>query len=344
MVETGKNYFAELGLTAGATAEEVKKAFKQLAFQYHPDRNPRNPWAEEKFKNLVEAYSYLTGNLEAYRVMTSKSAMATAAADPGQDILKTLFDIDVSPTRRNKGLAKVQVLLTMEEAFLGAQKKVEFDREEICKECRGKGVDEGAKLFTCTYCFGAGVVGLLEVNEEDAKECPKCNGRGFLSSRGCVACRARGYTLKKAKVQVQIPPKVRAGSVVEVKGEGHQLSLELRGDLQVQVGIKKHPVFTFDGKDIICETSVQMSEAVLGGEIQVPTLGGPTKLSIPPGTQSGQIFRVKGLGLGGDQFVRINVKTPIFLSEKDRSLMRRLKGQGSEEPKGFWQRVKKWFW
>ncbi|MCE9626183.1 MAG: molecular chaperone DnaJ, partial [Deltaproteobacteria bacterium] len=159
-----------------------------------------------------------------------------------------------------------------------------------------------------------------------------------------VPCRARGYALHAVKLKVTVPPQVSDGFPILLQGEGHELSPGRRGDIQVFVHLQRHAWFSFDGKDIICETTVEMSEAALGGEVTVPTLGGTTTLRLPPGTQSGQVFRLKGLGLGGDQFIKIKVKTPIALNEKERLLLRQIQDdRGSEEP-GLWRRVKKWFW
>ncbi|MFO1464636.1 MAG: J domain-containing protein [bacterium] len=343
MADSQKNYFATLGLKPGATREEVKKAFKELAFQFHPDRNPHNPWAEERFKETVEAYSYLTGNLEALRALQGPSAAAKMTGDYAQDILKTLFDIDHPGSLRDRAPFRRELSLSLEEAFAGGTFSLLVEREELCPSCRGNGVEEGAKVFTCTYCFGAGSVsGPGETAER--RECPKCNGRGFLSAKGCLRCRARGYLLQEAKLKVPLPPRVTDGFTVTLPGEGHELAPGRRGDLQVLVRLRRHPRFSFDGKDIICETSVEMSEAALGAEVMVPTLGGTTALRLPPGTQSGQVFRIKGLGLGGDQFVKINVRIPAALNEKDRLLLRRIRGeQGTEQP-GWWQKIKQLFW
>ncbi len=338
--EIERKYWMILGLTPGSPPPEIKKAFKELAFKYHPDRNPNSPWADDRFKEALEAYSFLTGNMEVYRAMTSKSAAATVSADPGQDILKILFDIEVAPAGRHKSPLVAPLTLTLEEAFAGGERKLELARYEICRDCKGRGVEEGSRVFTCTYCFGAGVIG--ELDQES--ECPKCNGRGFLSSRGCTACRARGFLGRNDKLRISVPPRVTHGQEVKIPGLGHQLSLGTRGDLILKISLLPHAVFTFDGKDIICESQVEMTDAALGGEISVPTLQGPTKLTLPPGSQSGQVFRLKGLGLGGNQFVKIQVKTPIVVSEKEKKFLLSLKGNASAARPRFWERIKKWFW
>lgn len=343
MADSQKNYFAVLGLRHGASREEIKRAFKELAFQFHPDRNPHNPQAEERFKETVEAYSYLTGNFEALRAIQQPSSAAKSTGDYAQDILKTLFDVDHPGSLRERAPFHLALELSLEEAFSGGSKVLELEREELCRVCHGSGVEEGAKIFTCTYCFGAGSVGGPEEGEE-RRECPKCNGRGFLSSRGCVPCRARGYLKREVKLNVPFPPRVYDGFVLALQGEGHEQAPGRRGDVQVTIRLLRHPWFSFDGKDIICETTVEMSQAALGGEVQVPTLGGKTPLRLPPGTQSGQVFRLKGMGLGGDQFVKIKVKTPVALSEKERSLLRLIQTEQSQQRSKLWEKLKKWFW
>jgi molecular chaperone DnaJ len=344
MPEASKNYFTVLGLQPNATLEEIKKAFKEVAFQYHPDRNPHNPWAEERFKEAVEAYTYLTGNLEAYRALQQPAPRGSKSAEVMEDILKVLFDIETAPAATRPRPLKVPLELSLQEAFAGGSRKLQIEREDICSACFGKGVEKGAKVFTCTYCFGMGEVSTNKEGTEK-RECPKCNGRGLLSSRGCLSCRARGTLTKRVTLQVDIPPRVNEGQVLNMRGEGHEQNyFGKRGDLQFIIHLKNDPLFTFDGKDIICETTVEMSDAALGGEIFVPTLSGPTKFKLPPGTQSGQVIRLKGLGLGGDQFIKIRVKTPIAVSEKDRQLFRQIKGSTEEGDQSLWQRLKKWFW
>jgi molecular chaperone DnaJ len=343
MADPTHKYLAVLGLSPGSPSEAVKAAFKELAFQYHPDRNPHNEWAEEKFKEVVEAYSFLSGNQEAYQALQSPSAKASVSVDQVQDIYQILFDIELTPaTTRPRPLTQ-ELELTVEEAFLGGDFKLVLERFDLCPQCQGSGVEQGAKTFTCTYCFGEGEV---ESRSDPAgwKECPKCNGRGFLSSKGCVKCRAKGIRVKPVKRILKVPPRTAPGTVLSLAREGHEFKPGERGDVNVVIQVKKDPRFTFDGKDIICETTVDMANAALGGEVTVPTLAGPKKISLSPGTQSGQVLRLKGLGLGGDQFLRIWVQTPQAVSERERNLLRGLKNvRGSHKP-GLWTRLKKWIW
>jgi molecular chaperone DnaJ len=332
-----------LGLKTGAGRDEIKTAFKKLVFQYHPDRNPHNEWAEEKFKEVVEAYSYLTGNQEAYQALKTGSRSAQATSEQIQDIFKILFDVEPKSTSRRSRPAEIFLDLTLEEAFRGGDRKISFERWNLCNECQGSGIEAGAKVFTCTYCFGEGEVGKNRLSEVP-KECPKCNGRGFLSSKGCVTCRARGVVKARFKRTVTLPVKLIHGQMLTFPGEGHEYEPGRRSDLKLTVRLIKHPRFTFDGKDVICEITIPMSQAALGGEIAVPTLNGFQRLAVPPGTQSGQVFRFKGWGLGGDQLIRVWVKTPVAVSERERIFFQTFQ-QGQDRPShSFWSRIKKWIW
>ena len=343
MSSSPKNYFDILGLPPSASSDEIKRAFKDLAFRFHPDRNPHNPEAEEHFKQAVEAYTYLTGNLEAYRSLQTTKKSSEVSSDQVQDILRVLFDIETVPSATRPRVLEAELELTPQEAFAGGQFSIPVERHDLCSACFGKGVEKGAKVFTCTYCFGAGEV-RTQLDSEEMRECPKCNGRGLLSSRGCLNCRARGTIPKKILLKVEIPPGVAEGQVIRLTGEGHEQAIGRRGEVELKARLKRDPRFTFDGKDVICETTVDLSDAALGGEILVPTLRGPSKFKLPPGTQSGQVFKLKGLGLGGDQYIKIQVRTPLAVSEKDRRWLRQFKSHGEEGRPSFWQRIKNWFW
>lgn len=358
MAKKLRQYFAVLGLSTSASPQEIRRTFKELAFQYHPDRNPSNPWAEEKFKEILEAYSYLTGNLEAIRAMQNQSAATQAsvrsrAKEAGfksapmsydaEDILKSLFDLDLDPAGKKAQDLHVPLLLTLEEAFHGGEFKLEYERKDICEHCQGSGAEKGAKKFTCTYCFGAGEI---EVNRSGVttKECPKCNGRGFLSSLGCIPCRARGTLLKKVKKKIKVPAKVQHQQILSFPHEGHEFNIGERSDLKVTIELKPHPSFSFDGGDIICEVNVTMAQASLGSLVKVPRLAGSQKVRLPKSMQSGYVMRLKGMGLGGDQLIRFQVTTPQVLTNKQKRIFESLESQELQEEKGVWSRFKKWIW
>lgn len=343
MSDPTEKYLQALGLVKKATQEEIKKAFKNLAFQYHPDRNPHNDVAEEQFKGVVEAYSYLSGNMEAYQAFQKPAKKTRVSMDEVQDIYSILFDIDLTPAATRPRPLETNLELSLEEAFLGGIKKLYLERYDLCPQCLGQGVEKGAKSFTCTYCFGQGEVE-GPAGAEDHRECPKCNGRGFLSSKGCLNCSARGVEIKPVKRKVTVPAKVGPGKVLTLRGEGHEFELGHRGDVFVKLQLKKDSRFSFDGNDIICETTVEMASAALGGEVTVPTLAGSKKVSIPAGTQSGAVIRLKGFGLGGDQFIRVWVRTPQVISEREKNLILRLKDEDGKSKPGIWSRIKKWIW
>jgi molecular chaperone DnaJ len=343
MAVTARNYLEILGLNEDASPEDIKKSFKVLAFQFHPDRNPHNEAAEEKFKQVLEAYSYLSGNMEAYQALRSPKKTSSISIDQMEDIYQILFDIDLAPAPTRSKVLRAEITLKLEEAFRGGEFPLTVERYDWCLVCDGTGADKGARRFTCTFCFGEGEVDSATA-PEGVRECPKCNGRGFLSSEPCLTCRGRGVSLKKTKLFLSIPPKISPGSVITFPEEGHEFESGKRGMVEVTVFLKKDPRFSFDGKDIICETTVNLGDAALGGEVIVPTLDGPRGVSIPPGTQSGQVVRLKGMGLGGDQFIRVWVKTPTPTSEKERKVFHEFKEARLGRLQRFWVRLKKWIW
>lgn len=341
MADPTRNYLEILGLNQEASPEEIKKTFKVLAFQYHPDRNPHNEAAEEKFKLVLEAYSYLSGNMEAYQALRAPKKTSSIPIEQVEDIYQILFDIDLAPAPTRVKVLRTGVVLKGEEAFRGGEIPFTVERYDWCAVCDGMGTDKGARRFTCTFCFGEGEVDSASA-PEGRRECPKCNGRGFLSSEPCLTCRGRGVSLKKTKLFLPVPSRISPGSVITLPGEGHEFERGKRGILEVAVSLKEDPRFSFDGKDIICETTVSLGDAALGGEVIVPTLDGPRPVSIPPGTQSGQVVRLKGMGLGGDQFIRVWVKTPTPTSEKERKVLHGFKE--ARLGRRFWARLKKWIW
>jgi len=343
MSEMTRNYLEVLGCSPGDSPEEIKEAFKALAFQHHPDRNPHNARAEERFKEVVEAYSYLSGNQEAYQALQKSQKKTSVNIDDVQDIYEILFDIELAPAPVRARVLTADLEIKAKQAFLGGEATLQFERHDICDSCEGTGADKRAKRFTCTYCFGEGEVDSTST-PGGTRECPKCNGRGFLSSEACLTCRGRGVLKKKAKLQVSIPSKISPGSLLTIPEEGHEYERGKRGVLEVRVSLKPDTRFSFDGKDIICEITVGLADAALGGEITVPTLEGSRPVRIPPGTQSGQVVRLKGMGLGGDQFVRVWVKTPSVTSEKERKILKGFKTSSSGRPQGLWVRLKKWIW
>ncbi len=343
MSDAAEKYLSTLGLSREATSTDIKRAFKELAFQFHPDRNPHNTRAEERFKEVVAAYSYLSGNMEAYQALKQPAKPNSETVEQAQDIYKLLFDLDMAPVPTRHRSLQIELELSLEEAFRGGEKKIYLERHDLCSQCMGRGVDAGAKTFTCTYCFGEGEVDSLSA-ENSTRECPKCNGRGFISSKGCVACRAKGIKTVPVERKVSFPPGVKPNQILNIPHEGHEFAPGQRSDVHVILSLKKDARFTFDGKDIICEISVELADAALGSKVTVPSLAGPKEINLPHGIQSGEVIRLKGQGLGGDQFVRVWVKTPQVLSEKEKKFIQGFSGNAKKQRSLWWARIKKWIW
>src|SRR4030095_121708 len=308
MASTAKDYFAILGIKPGADPQEIKRVFKELAFQYHPDRNPHNPNAEEKFKEIAEAYAYLSGNqelLEAVRESPRSRKVDQALADIYDDI----FGIDITQwTPPGKDIYQ-GVELSLKEAFFGADKKFTIWREVVCSDCGGRGAPSHAKAPTCTFCFGRGAIRVDHRTVKAEKICPKCHGTGRLPQEICRGCRGRGVVPAKEKIGVTIPPRVRSGQEVRVQGFGSLAARSERpGDLVLQIFVKRDERFTFDGPDLLCEVSVSSARAEEGGPFRVLTVGGEAEIDLPRGVVSGSVFRLQGMGLGGDQLVRVFVE------------------------------------
>ncbi|MFO1520250.1 MAG: J domain-containing protein [bacterium] len=335
-----KDYHAVLGVKRDADAQEIKQAFKEMAFQFHPDRNPHNPRAEEKFKEIAEAYAFLSGNQELYYALQTPETASNQGDKTYYDIFDELFGIDFDQwTPPGKDIYQ-PVELTLEEAFLGRRKKFTVWRELICEACKGKGTATGEVPPTCSYCFGRGNIAISEHGVRFDKQCPKCRGLGRLPRKACPKCRARGLVPKKEKLEVELPPKLRQGQEIRYKGLG-SLAARARapGDLIVQVSIVPHSFFTFDGPHVLCEVSVTFLEAREGATVKVPTLQGAVSIPLAPGTRNGAVQRLPGLGLGGDQFIRIRV------SEPEESFQQKLL-PGSVEPgvsQSLWSKIKRFF-
>jgi len=309
-----KDYFSILGIKPGADPQDVRRAFKELAFQYHPDRNPHNPSAEEKFKEIAEAYAYLSGNQELLEAVRESPRSAKVNQALG-DIYDDIFGIDMSRwTPPGKDLYQ-GVDLTLKEAFFGVDKKFTIWREVVCSDCNGRGAPLHAKAPTCTFCFGRGAIRVDHRTVKTDKICPKCHGTGRLPSEICNGCRGRGVKPAKEKVGVSIPARVRSGQEVRVPGLGSLAARSERpGDLVLQVFVKPEERFTFDGPDLLCQVSVSFAQAEEGGPLKVATVGGEAEIDLPRGVASGSVFRLKGMGLGGDQLIRVFVK-PSLISE-----------------------------
>jgi molecular chaperone DnaJ len=342
-----KDYHEILGISPGADPQQIKRAFKELAFQFHPDRNPHNPSAEEKFKEVAEAYAYLSGNRELFEAMREAPARSKKARQVFADIYDEIFGIDMDQwTPPGKDIYQ-GVDLSLEEAFFGVTKKFTIWREVLCGECEGSGAPPGVKSPTCTFCFGRGAITVNYKTVKADKPCPKCHGVGRIPQESCHVCRGKGVVPVKERVSVSIPPRVFSGQEVRIPGLGSLAARSLNpGNLVLQIFLKLHERFTFDGPHILCEVPVDFWMAEQGGPLKVPTVGGEAMVELPAGVQTGTVFRLAGLGLGGDEIIRIRVLKPSESSATSAPFL-----EGSPSPKSralsvrrggsFWSKIKK---
>ncbi|HDN85261.1 MAG TPA: molecular chaperone DnaJ [Candidatus Aerophobetes bacterium] len=358
MMGTKRDYYEILGVSRDASIEEIKRAYRKLALQYHPDRVPpeKKKEAEEKFKEISEAYAVLSDPqkrklYDMYGHAGIDSRYTTEDIFRGADfswvfrdlgdfgfesIFEDLFsdfgfDFFRKKKRKSRGQdIEVRVELSLEEVAQGVEKEIQFLRWERCKVCGGSGAHPGSKEVICPSCGGRGVVSSGLGFISFTQTCPRCQGEGKIVERACSFCRGKKTVKVTRKIKVKIPQGVETGSVVRVKGEGNFGEAGF-GNLYLYVVVKKHPIFEREGNNIKCKVKVSFIKAILGGEIEVPTLNGRAKMRIPQGTQSNTIFRLKGKGLPdlktkrvGDEFVEVIIEVPRRLSSRERRLIEEL--------------------
>ena len=330
-----------LGTPRQATAAELKAAYRRLALQHHPDRNPGDHAAEEKFKELSLAYAVLGD--EAKRAHYDRfGGVASdlpfgAEADLGKvtDFFDAIFG-DLFGTGRKRAAGhdlRYTLELAFEEAVLGCEKEIRFTRTSDCPDCRGTGAEGGAAgLVACTHCEGQGFVRQKAGFLSARRECQACGGAGEIARVRCKACAGAGLAESERVFTVRIPPGSQAGNTQRVAGEG---SPGRRGgpagDLHVIVRVKPDPYYKVEGEILVCEVPLSIDEAALGTEIEIPLPGARVRMKIPAGTQTGNVFRVRGKGLPhasgngrGDAHVRIGVETPAQISDEGRALLTKL--------------------
>ena len=337
-----KDYHQILNVLREATDEEIKKAYRKLALKYHPDRNPHNREAEEKFKEISEAYEVLSDQEKRFRYERFGGADDSGSIfDFGfrggnfDDIFNDLFsDFFGSQRQREKKGEDLRYNLQIEfeEAVFGVEKEIEVPKEERCPACNGSRMEPGHKPSVCKACGGRGQVrqshGFFTIN----RTCEYCNGEGFIIKDPCKACRGKGSVKTKKTLKIKIPPGVDTGARLKLRGEGTQgYGATTPGDLYVVLHVKEHPVFEREGDDISIQVDVNFPLLCLGGDITVPTVEGETTISIPPGTQPGKVFKIKGLGViksngygRGDELVYLSIAIPTDLTERQRVLLQEL--------------------
>ncbi|HKD44478.1 MAG TPA: molecular chaperone DnaJ [Candidatus Angelobacter sp.] len=368
-----RDYYEVLGISRSASEQQIKSSYRKLAMQHHPDRNPGDPHAEEKFKECTEAYSVLIDSNKRARYDQFGHAGVDGGSgfggfDPSAfgdftDIFGDIFGdlFGVAGGRRSRGPqrggdARADLTLTFEEAAFGKKTQVKVRRYETCEQCRGTGAAPGKGATACSTCHGRGQVRYQQGFFSIARTCPACQGAGRVISDPCLKCKGESRMMRERTVDVTVPAGVEDGTRIRYQGQGDSGpgTGSIAGDLYVVLHVKAHSFFEREGKDLYCSVPISFSQAALGDEILIPTLDGDHRLKVPEGTQSGTTFRVRGKGIPvlqssgkGDLFVKVRVQTPSRLSRRQRELLEELRGtsqmDNKPEPRSLLDKVKEIF-
>ena len=377
-----RDYYEVLGVSKNASVDEIKKAYRALAKKYHPDLNPGDKTAEEKFKEINEAYEVLSDSDKKakYDRFGHAGVDPSYGAGPGGGFGGMNMDFDLgdifssffgggfggssqrsNPNAPQRGSdIQAGVTISFEEAAKGCKRTIEIPRIEVCDECSGTGAARGTSTQTCPECGGRGQVSTQQRTPfgviQTAKACPRCGGKGTIIPTPCSKCKGNGRIRRNVKIEVNIPAGIDDRQIFNVRGQGNKgVNGGPAGDLRVGVNVRPHPFFERDGYNVWCDVTVSFAQAALGDELQVPTLDGKVKYSIPAGTQPGDVFKLRDKGIPnvngrgrGDQLVRIVVDVPKNLTPRQKELIRELGkefGQNNiheeEEKKGFFGKKKK---
>lgn len=381
-----RDYYEVLGVDKSASEDEIKKAYRKAAKQYHPDLHPGDKEAEEKFKEANEAYEVLSDAEKKAKYDRFGHAGVDPSYGAGQggyggfngqgfdfdlgDIFSNIFGGgfggggSANPNAPQRGSdTQTSVTISFEEAAKGCEREVESNRIEVCDECHGSGAAAGTSPKTCPECNGRGQVTTSQRTPfgmfQTQKACSRCGGKGTIIDNPCKKCRGAGRVRRPAKITVKIPAGIDDRQIINARGQGNKgINGGPAGDLRVAVNVRPHPIFERDGYNVWVEMHVSYAAAALGCELQVPTLDGKVKYNIPAGTQSGDVFKLKGRGIQslnnrgrGDQLVRVVVDVPRTLNAEQKRLLMELDkalgnetahlGHGEEEKKGFFGKKKK---
>ncbi len=366
-----RDFYEILGVNRDASDDEIKKAYRKLAMKYHPDRNPDNPAAEEKFKEAKEAYEILSDAQKraAYDQYGHAGVDPQAGMGGGfgggagmggfADAFGGIFD-EIFGGGGNRGGNRSSVYrgadlrynleITLEQAAHGTETKIRIPTMESCEKCSGSGAKAGTQAQTCPTCHGSGQVRLQQGFFSIQQTCPKCHGTGRYIPTPCDACHGAGRVQQHKTLAVKIPAGVDEGDRIRLSGEGeHGVNGGPPGDLYVQIHLKQHPVFQRDHNDLHCEMPISFSTAALGGEIEIPTLDGAAKIKIPPETQTGRVFRLRGKGIKGvrshshgDLMCHVVVETPVNLTERQKELLKELETSSQDNHAHHNPRAKSW--
>ena len=369
-----KDFYKVLDVPKTATEAEIKKAYRRLAMKYHPDRNPGDQEAEERFKEAKEAYEVLTDAQKraAYDQYGHAGLEAAAArrggpgpGDAFSDIFGDVFG-DIFGSARRAGRSQVfrgadlryELELDLPQAVFGHSVEIEVPKLAECETCHGTGAAKGSTPATCDACGGSGQVRISQGFFQLQQTCPKCRGTGSIIRNPCDTCFGQGRVRRTRKLSVKIPAGVDTGDRIRLGGEGEAgRNGGPPGDLYVEVHVREHPIFERDGEHLSCEVPISFATAALGGTVEVPTLNGHVALKIPAETQSGRVFRLRDKGVKpvrgsarGDLFCRVVVETPVHLSAEQREMIRgldeALRRDGtrhSPREKGFFEGMRRFF-
>lgn len=366
-----RDYYEVLGVSREASGDEIKRAFRKLAMQYHPDRN-KEDGAETKFKEASEAYEVLSDpekrarydrfgpeglsgvNMRDYAHMNAEDIFSVF-----EDLLGGAFGGRRRGPRGDQGIdIETVVDIDLRDVATGVEKTLKFERADYCERCSGRGAEPGSSLTTCRTCGGYGQVerqssmGIFVTRQ--VIDCPACRGRGKTIEKPCKSCRGSGRTAKERVVSVKIPPGIHHGQMIRVRGEGEPSAMgTTRGDLRCVIRVREHPLFQRENDHLLCRMPISFTQAALGAQIEVPTLVGKSTLTIPPGTQYGTVMRMPGNGLPnlqtgrmGDQIVEIVIEIPKKLTREQKDLLRQFAETEDEaampESKGFFERMKEY--
>ena len=382
MAEQKRDYYEVLGVSRSASEDEIKKAYRKLAKKYHPDLNPGNAEAEQKFKEVNEAYEVLSDSNKKARY----DQFGFAGVDPNYgagagggggfggftdfdfgdlgDIFGSFFGGGFGGSTRSsrngpqRGESiRVGVTVSFEEAAFGCEKEVTVDRVDQCPTCKGSGCEPGATPEVCTQCGGSGQVQQRRQTPmgvfATTTTCPKCGGRGKIIHSPCKDCNGTGQQRKRKTIQVNIPAGIDNGQTISLRGQGNAgRNGGPAGDLLITVTVRPHQLFRREGNDVLCEAPITFTQAVLGGEMEIPTIDGKVKYDIPEGTQTGTTFRLRGKGIPnlngrgrGDQYVTVYIETPRNLNREQKEALKKfsqsLGEHNYEARKNFFSKFKK---
>ena len=379
MAEQKRDYYEVLGVSKGASEDEIKKAYKKMARKYHPDLNPGDKSAEEKFKEVNEAYEVLSDADKRARY----DQYGHAGVDPNfgaggfgggfdggfdfsdlGDIFGSFFGGGFGGGRRTNPTApqrgesiRMAVTISFEEAAFGCEKEVTVERYEACDTCHGSGCAPGTSPEVCPDCHGTGTVQVRRQTPmgvfATSSPCPKCGGKGRIIHQPCKDCRGSGMMRKKKTIQASIPAGIDNGQTISIRGQGNAgRNGGPAGDLLITITVRPHELFRREGTSVLCEAPITFTQAVLGAELEIPTIDGKVKYTLPEGTQSGTTFRLKGKGIPsingrgrGDQYVTVYIETPRNLNKEQKEALKKFAAaMGEDEASGqkpFFKKFKK---